>query len=94
MVRRSASALGIKVILALRDAPGTALSVHLDTFAAGPGHEPSGLVKWSARERAVVEDIFSRGGGGVPPQGRNINSSPSSGKVVLGSGRHFKRSLP
>ena len=63
--RRSASALGVKVILALRDAPISALSVHLDTFAPGPGHEPSGPVRRSARWRAGWEDVLPKETGGV-----------------------------
>ena len=56
-----------------------------------PGHGPSGSVKRSARQAGCRRGHFFDGGGGVPPQGRNINSSPSFKKTVLRIGRHFKR---
>ena len=66
-------------------------ALHLDTFAPDSRSRPLRVREAVNPLGGLSKRTFFDGGGGVPPQGRNINSSPSFKKTVLRIGRHFKR---
>ena len=66
-------------------------ALHLDTFAPDSRSRPLRVREAVSPLAGLSKGHFFDGGGGVPPQGRNINSSPSFEKTVSRIGRHFKR---